>query len=913
MRDFLSRVLNTIWPSGLSLKGLDDDMRSIARLKVEGDSLAERSAFHGIDHRDVVMAMMEEVCEKHRREPHSKIQVAICESIDALMLAEGIIEPEIDWELLQSSFTYQDAIRRRLDSRKQFFTDYERHMEIWRRKMVAIFSGLLAYFPDHAFAGDEEGLAFRVSLTDTIEDLDDALDRILVTYDDEDFRYPGLSREVRETLIENLLRASGIDPQAQGDSSRKLVIPSAAKIEVPKELVSSYFRKTPFEAFFATPIPFSIPERARFEHAHILGGTGHGKTQMLQQLIYADIEKARTERRSVVCVDSQGDLIRKLSRLRAFGENEDGSLFDRLCLIDPSDIDHPVALNMFALNRGRIDQYGKAEREKILNGTVELYENFFGSLLGAELTQKQGVIFKYLARLMLEIPDANIHTLRDLMDDAEPFIPHMEKLKGSARYFFEREFFDRSFSPTKKQISKRLWGVLATPSFERMFAQSENKVDMFDLLNQGSIVLINTAKDLLKQEGCELFGRFFLSMISQAAMERSVIAEEDRTPTTVYVDEAQEYFDDNVGILLAQARKYKIGLICANQTLDQLSPGLRSSFMSNTGTKVVGGLSAKDANAFAAEMHTSAEFLQSLKKRQGASEFALQVRHHTVQAIRVEVPLGFLESQDTLNDEEYDELIDQNRLRFTAQVTDEEAVQAPFRKQHCWKPETQAKQGKTKKAEEQTEAREISEEEKPEDVPPIIQTPKPMELETAIERPQGRKQKEIIPPAMGRGGRQHRYLQELVKGLAEQHGFLARIEDEVLDGDGFVDVSLSRGEEKIACEISITTPPDKEVENIKKCLATGYELIWVIAPEQKHLLAIRNLAEAMLSETQRKAVVFAQPEDVATILSTRPSPPMETTVRGYRVRIKRAGASFDESQTKRATVVEVLAKSVQVR
>ena len=260
-------------------------------------------------------------------------------------------------------------------------------------------------------------------------------------------------------------------------------------------------------------------------------------------------------------------------------------------------MEYPVALNIFDINRDRIAQYGKVEREKILNGTIELYENFFGSLLGAELTQKQGVIFKYLARLMLEIPNANIHTLRDLMDDAEPFIPYMEQLRGSARYFFEREFFDRTFSATKKQISKRLWGVLATPSFERMFAQPTNKVDMFEMLNRGSIILINTAKDVLKQEGCELFGRFFLSMISQATMERAVISEKERTPTTIYIDEAHEYFDDNVGILLAQARKMKVGICAAHQTLDQLSPSLRASFMSNTSTKIVGGMSSKDAHA----------------------------------------------------------------------------------------------------------------------------------------------------------------------------------------------------------------------------------------------------------------------------------------------------------------------------
>ena len=44
------------------------------------------------------------------------------------------------------------------------------------------------------------------------------------------------------------------------------------------------------------------------------------------------------------------------------------------------------------------------EREKLLNGAIALYEYLFGALLGAELTQKQGVIFRYLARLMLTVP-----------------------------------------------------------------------------------------------------------------------------------------------------------------------------------------------------------------------------------------------------------------------------------------------------------------------------------------------------------------------------------------------------------------------------------------------------------------------------------------------------------------------------
>ena len=35
-------------------------------------------------------------------------------------------------------------------------------------------------------------------------------------------------------------------------------------------------------------------------------------------------------------------------------------------------------------------------------------------------------------------------------------------------------------------------------------------------MNRGSVILISTAKDLLKQEGSSIFGRFFIAQIAQA-------------------------------------------------------------------------------------------------------------------------------------------------------------------------------------------------------------------------------------------------------------------------------------------------------------------------------------------------------------------------------------------------------------
>jgi hypothetical protein len=62
----------------------------------------------------------------------------------------------------------------------------------------------------------------------------------------------------------------------------------------------------------------------------------------------------------------------------------------------------------------------------------------------------------------------------------------------------------------------------------------------------------------LKQDGCELLGRFFIALLAQATQERSVIAPERRRATFVYIDEAQDYFDAGIEQLLNQARKYKV-------------------------------------------------------------------------------------------------------------------------------------------------------------------------------------------------------------------------------------------------------------------------------------------------------------------------------------------------------------------
>ena len=107
-----------------------------------------------------------------------------------------------------------------------------------------------------------------------------------------------------------------------------------------------------------------------------------------------------------------------------------------------------------------------------------------------------------------------------------------------------------------------------------MFTNPQSKFDMFTELNSGKLILINTSKSLLKEQGTQILGRFFIALIAQAAQERATLPDYNRLPAMVYIDEAQDYFDRNIGLILSQARKYQVGMIMAHQYLGNATSAL---------------------------------------------------------------------------------------------------------------------------------------------------------------------------------------------------------------------------------------------------------------------------------------------------------------------------------------------------
>lgn len=598
------------------------------------------------------------LCRNGDFDPYGDLAAALATLAEALLDASGLYGFPPDAALDYALSDMAEGLRLREELRdKVLLLKQAAHYE----RIVADFvTDILAGLVSAVEAPPSEGGrgAFCVPLLSCVEDLPGVIEGIMGRTFAEDIRQTPLFPGLGVRLLDNLEVISK-EPFSPKEYLGK------KKLE-PAEALETFLKGTPFLDVFAASLPFAIPEAARFEHMHVVAGSGHGKTQTLQSLILEDIERAQQERFGFALIDSQGDLISKLTRLSVF-DPEDGELAGRLVIIDPNDLKHPAGLNLFDYNLDRFKGFSELEQEKIFHGVLELYTYIFSSLLGAELTQKQGVVFTNLARAMLVMPNPNIYTFYDFVEDGTKFKPYLEKLDGIPRRFFETQFFTNTYSQTRQQIVTRLLGVLGNPAFERMFAHPKNNVDMFGAMQAGNIVVVNTAKDLLKSEGSSILGRFFIALTTQATLARAAVSERERTPYHVYIDEAQEYFDRKTDELLNQGRKFRVGVTLAHQHLNQLDTELRATLKASTSIKLVGGVNHADALALAQEMNCSAEFIQGMRKneKKGYTEFACYVRHHTPQPVRLAVPFGGMERLPKMDAQAHMQLIEENRAKVS--------------------------------------------------------------------------------------------------------------------------------------------------------------------------------------------------------------------------------------------------------
>lgn len=381
----------------------------------------------------------------------------------------------------------------------------------------------------------------------------------------------------RQRTMHNMVAGAAYDTDAPRDGNARAITRD------PKELILHILRDTGLpEILEQYTGAVTVPYEYRFRHQHILGSTGSGKTTLLTYQLLDDLSRCVRGERSIIVMDTKRDLIKQFERIEG--------IQDRIVSIDAEDSARgfPVAFNI--LDLGKQDVSDPLEKEITRNSNLSMLNYFFSSLMGegAELTDRQSTVFYYVLDLCLEIPNANLDTLLDIIDpDVRSFDKYrfaVGKLDQDSQNYFDSLFNGNQAIKTRREIVPRIYGLKRNKSLSRLFMATETKLDLYSELNQGKIILINCAKSVLR-DSVEIFGRFMLAMIMFAIDRRQFIPEDERMSTFFYLDEAHDIIrnDTRLAEMLSQVRAYRLGLIISHQDWSQINnPKVRAGIEANT-------------------------------------------------------------------------------------------------------------------------------------------------------------------------------------------------------------------------------------------------------------------------------------------------------------------------------------------
>jgi hypothetical protein len=313
--------------------------------------------------------------------------------------------------------------------------------------------------------------------------------------------------------------------------------------------------------------PVAISRRALFEHSHLIGTTGGGKSNLLEHLTRQNIKNGD----GALIIDAHGNHQDSLYRslitwLFKMGYHKSRTIH----LIDPNATSHTTGFNPLALPDAQTSV-------SVVAGTaLEAFERVWG---GEDTHGKPTIrrilkaTFAALAELGLTLSEAillfdhrDVHGVRALaikkLTDryARAVLADLDQLAQSDRTGLR--FRDEVVGPMN-----RLAEFVSAPAIRRIIGQRENVIDLQTAMDEGHIILVNlSGGDAVNDADAELLGRLLTRFLFFHAKRRKT-----KKPFWFYLDECQRYLSGDVPNLLAEARKFCVGVTLSHQWQSQLS------------------------------------------------------------------------------------------------------------------------------------------------------------------------------------------------------------------------------------------------------------------------------------------------------------------------------------------------------
>ncbi len=333
---------------------------------------------------------------------------------------------------------------------------------------------------------------------------------------------------------------------------------------------------------------YLIPE-VRTRHTALFGKSGVGKTTLMRNMILWDIWNGS----GVTVIDPHGQLIDEIL------EHIPRSRTNDVIYFKPADLARVSSLNI-------LEKVPRAYQPLVVSSIVSTFKTIWANAWGP---QSEYLLTNFCFALISQNEPTSLLDLLRLITDAEFRDKIFRNVNDGVLQMFyrtyEHEWDDDQRAKASAPLLNKVSAFATNPLLRAVIGQHRSSFNFREAMDSKKILLCDLGKGALGSDIAALLGSLITTKLYLASLSRQDTPESQRVQHYFYIDEVHNFTHGiDLSAILAEARKYRLSLTVATQTLAQLrkhNDEIVPAIFGNCGTLASFRVSGDDAVILAKE------------------------------------------------------------------------------------------------------------------------------------------------------------------------------------------------------------------------------------------------------------------------------------------------------------------------
>jgi len=324
--------------------------------------------------------------------------------------------------------------------------------------------------------------------------------------------------------------------------------------------------------------PFGIKDKDRLAHIYSIGKTGVGKSTLLLNMAVSDIERGN----GICILDPHGDLCSNILNYIPKHRVRDVIYFNT------PDTEFPIGFNP-------LHAVHPKDHNLVTSSLIGTFKKIWADSWGPRLEH----ILRFSILTLLYYPPATLLDIQPLLTVPLFRSKVLNYISDPVIFSFWKNEFDKLSPQLRSEaispILNKIGLLTASNHLRNIIGQECRSFRMRDVLDTKRILICNLSKGEIGEDASALLGSIILTSIQSAALFRASYEPHKRIPFFLYVDEMHSFVTLSFADILAESRKYGLGLFLTHQYIDQLHEKIQSAIFGNVGTIISFRIGSADA------------------------------------------------------------------------------------------------------------------------------------------------------------------------------------------------------------------------------------------------------------------------------------------------------------------------------